>query len=51
MRELKSKLNEMDYDIEAIIDPNSLKKVSGGGNSNQTSEAEDPCKARAITGN
>lgn len=48
MSELKNKLNEMDYDIETIIDPKSLKKVTGGDGNN--TEADDPCKTRAVKG-
>lgn len=46
MSGLKDKLNEMNYDMVTIIDPNSLKKVTGG-----TSTSEEPiCKERAATG-
>jgi hypothetical protein len=48
MSELKNKLDEMEYDIEAVIDPESLKKITGGNDDN--TETDDPCKSRAITG-
>ena len=57
MHELKSKLNEMNYDMVAIINSKSLKNVTGGGTReedkdnelNLTTTAEEPiCKERAV---
>ena len=45
MSGLKDKLNEMNYDMATMIDPNSLKKVTGG-----TATTDEPiCKSRATT--
>ena len=56
MSELKNKLNEMNYDMAAIIDSNSLKNVTGGGTKEKddelnctTTTGEPICKERAAT--
>jgi hypothetical protein len=59
MSGLKDKLNEMNYDMAAIIHSNSLKKVLGGAeieniteiqtNTTQTLTDDPTCKERAIS--
>lgn len=57
MHELKSKLNEMNYDMAAIINSKSLKNVTGGGTREEdkddelnltTTVGEPICKERAV---
>jgi len=45
MSGLKDKLNEMNYDMVTVINPNSQKKVTGGA----TPTEEPICKERAVT--
>lgn len=51
MSELKDKLDEMNYDMTAIIHSNSLKKILGGSENTTQAAKESPiCKEKAICG-